>query len=208
MDCLSKQEAKKNFKEWLDGENNELLMDILATIKEVDYSKIKNKELYLINFRTQLRKILQGNISKYKIYENTFIYPKTLESNCNLMYSIYTHKKLLQINARNSKKDYIVKIIDTTNSQVLLLHDMITLVNQHLPHTTTKLEVFNLTLHQKHYKEENAVDFADIMWDQLKFITRTARNKPETLRWCMNCIYVLSKKYSGNNLRIRKIQQE
>ena len=198
MDCITTCEAKMIYQKWLHGsDNNTQFMDILATIKEVQYSQIQNNEKHLTNSRTQLKNIIKCDISKYKIYENIFIYPHMVKKFCNLMLGIYNQKKLKEINALNIQKDYIVKNIDTTNSKVLLLHDMITLVNQHLPHTTTKLEVFNLTLHQKNYKEEKYVDFADIMWEQFKSIIRTNKKKPETLRECIKYIYALSKKIFG-----------
>jgi len=87
--------------------------------------------------------------------------------------------------------------LDTTNSKVILLHDMIEVVNLYLPEDTPKLEVFNITLHQKQYKEDLVVDIEESMWDHYKFITRTARNKPKTLKGCVKCIYVLSKKIFG-----------
>jgi len=70
-------------------------------------------------------------------------------------------------------------------------------INHHLPDTTVKLKLYNITLHQKKYKEDRVVDFSDIMWDQYKYVTRTARNKAVTLRDVMSCIHVLSKKVFG-----------
>ena len=125
MDCIPIYEAKMIYQKWLHGSNNNTqFMDILATIREVEYSQIQSNEMHLANSRTQLKNIIQCDISKYKIYENIFIYPHMLKKFCNLMLGIYTQKKLQQISALNSQKDYIVKNIDTTNSKVLLLHEM------------------------------------------------------------------------------------
>ena len=88
-------------------------------------------------------------------------------------------------------EEYCVRV------KVLLLYDMVEFVNHHLPDTTAKLKLYNITLHQKQYKEDRVVDFDDVMWGQFKFITRTARNKATTLRDVLSCIHVLSKKLFG-----------
>ena len=132
--------------------------------------------------------------NKYKIYESIFTSPSKLENNCNLIFSIYTRQKLKQLNTTFCQKE---SIFNNINSKVILLHDMIEVVNQNLPRKTQKLKVFNMTLHQKQYKEDRVVKINETLWNHFKFITRTARNKPKTIRDCVSCVYLLSKKLFG-----------
>jgi hypothetical protein len=196
-DNTNKQVGKKAFREWLDGGDNPKFIDTLAIIKNIPYSNIKGQQEVLKNYHIQLNDIIRNDRTKYKIYENIFLYPKTLQNNCNLISSIYTKDRLRQISANHIHNDFLVMNLDTINTKVLLLHDMIEFVNQYLPKETRKLEVFNMTLHQKQYKEDLVVYIKESTWDHFKFITKTAKNKPKTLKDCVRCVYMLSKKIFG-----------
>ena len=175
------------------------IIGIKETERAANWREIEDMRLY-IDYQ------MKANPDHKHVYLRLFTDPHTVQHYRNLKLAISTDERL-QINAEwNSKNDFHICTLDSSNSHVQLLRQMITAFNRGmLP--TLWLQSYDLTLRQASYDENESIEIPDEVWGKLKHVLvkmRRPRPRPKNRRNLMDCIYALSENLLGKLFTSRK----
>ena len=149
---------------------------------------------------------MDANPNHRQLYLRLFTDSQTVRHYLNLKLAISTDEKLQANAERNFENDFGICTLESSNSRVQLLRQLIAAFNHDmLP--TLWLKSYDLTLKQASYDENEHSEISDEVWGRLQHTLmkmRRPRPRPVTRRSLMDCIFILSQDLFGKHLTTRK----
>jgi len=130
--------------------------------------------------------------------DGIFLHSATAISNQNMLFAIYKHEKLLEIQERDHLVKYDLPNALTTCSDVLLLHDLIAVFNVGMP-AALHLKVYDITLSLTQYNEDDEVVVPDAVWQLFVFKCRSVKKPPTTRKMLIAAICMFSRRTFGKH---------
>jgi len=125
-----------------------------------------------------------------------FMFPAVYRSNANMLLGICTQDKLSAITACGQRLEFDDKMMYANCILVLILHKFIAIFNVGIQ-KGSRLKVYDITLHQQNYNEDNHVVIADSVWKDYVRKSSSTKQQPTTRKGLMNVIFSLSGKVFG-----------
>jgi hypothetical protein len=202
IDCLNQQDKATEFAAWLAGaptDRKALFDKHLAALNGIKHSDIPTHTIHLNVLRNQLRDHVESAPigPERQIYVDVFTESRVLAHSLNLMSAIYTDEKLRRVDACNKVADFSTSNLDSTNSKVRLMREMIGTFN-HGMSPDAQLKQYDLTLKQSAYEEEEGLEISDDLWNHYHYLNkRSTKSRPTTRKALIACIFVLSQELFG-----------
>ena len=127
---------------------------------------------------------------------NIFLSAAMTIRNQNMLFGIYTLKKLLKIKEIDHIVEYDFPNAHTVCTSVLLLRELIEVFNKGLPEDV-HLKTYDITLSQTQYNEDDEVEVPDHVWQLYVYKCRSVKKQPTTRRALMGAICMLSHRTFG-----------
>ena len=127
---------------------------------------------------------------------NIFLSAAMTIRNQNMLFGIYTLKKLLKIKEVDHIVEYDFPNAHTVCTSVLLLRELIEVFNKGLPEDV-HLKTYDITLSQTQYNEDDEVEVPDHVWQLYVYKCRSVKKQPTTRRALMGAICMLSHRTFG-----------
>jgi len=127
--------------------------------------------------------------------DGIFLHSATAISNQNMLFAIYKHEKLFKIKDRDRTEHDLPNAL-TTCSDVLLLHDLVVVFNVGMP-AALHLKVYDITLSQAQYDEDDEVVVPDAVWQLFVFKCRSVKKQPTTRKMLIAAICMFSRRTFG-----------
>jgi len=200
MDDMNQQAKENEFDAWLSGTptgRKSVFEKRLAAVKGIKHSEIPTHTEHLEILRNRLFDSIQANPGNRQIIVDVFTDSIAFEHNMNLMRTVYTDEKLREIDIVNNRKDFSLNNLTNVNSKVQLMRRMIRRFNRNMP-SEAQLKLYDLTLKQSTYDEDDELKISDDMWNYYKFLhKRSTKLRPRTRKALMTCIFGLSQELFG-----------
>jgi len=120
-----------------------------------------------------------------------------------MLLGIQTREKLLSITEHKMRLEFDNKTMFDDCILVLMLHKLVEIFNVGMK-KSMRLKVYDITLHQKRYKEYKKIVIADSVWDEYISKHNTGKEKPNTRKELMGAIFSLSEKVFGSHSTNKK----
>ena len=159
------------------------------------------------HMRIKMGRQMDANPDHRQLYLRLFTDSQTVRHYLNLKLAISTDEKLQANAERNFENDFGICTLESSNSRVQLLRQLIAAFNRDMP-PTLSLKSYDLTLKQTSCDDKNeSIQVPDKVWARLQHVLtkiRRPRPRPVTRRSLMDCIFILSGDLFGKHFTTRK----
>ena len=181
--------------------------EIMAALLGFKTTEIESHWGEIEHMRIKMGRQMDANPDHRQLYLRPFTDSQTVRHYLNLKLAISTDEKLQANAERNFENDFGICTLESSNSRVQLLRQLIAAFNRDmLP--TLWLKPYDLTLKQTSCDDENErIPVPDEVWARLHHVLlkmRRPRPRPATRRSLMDCIFILSADLFGKHFTTRK----
>ena len=180
--------------------------EIMAALLGLKTTEIESHCDEIEHMRIRMGRQMDANPDHRQLYLRLFTDPRTVRHYLNLKLAISKDEKLQANAERNFANDFGICTLESSNSRVQLLRQLIAAFNPGMLPTLC-LKSYDLTLKQASYDENESIRVPDAVWARLQHTLlkmRRPRPRPVTRRSLMHCIFILAVDLFGKHFTTKK----